>query len=79
MGAGRIAAPVGRPLHQRDGRLVAVFRLAADIAHRLVNQDGHLLLLVLPWAGQEDTSLLDLSIQIMIFAALRYSRMDRRQ
>ncbi|BDP41573.1 hypothetical protein DAETH_15420 [Deinococcus aetherius] len=28
------------------------------------------LLLVLPWAGQEDTSLLDLSIQIMIFAAL---------
>jgi branched-chain amino acid transport system permease protein len=28
------------------------------------------LLLVLPWAGQGDTSLLDLSIQIMIFAAL---------
>ena len=33
-------------LHQRDGGRVAVLGLAADVAHRLVQQDGHLLRLL---------------------------------
>jgi hypothetical protein len=34
-------------LHQHHGRLVAVLGLAADVAHRLVDQDGDLLALLL--------------------------------
>ncbi|WP_345451967.1 branched-chain amino acid ABC transporter permease [Deinococcus aluminii] len=48
--------------------LFAYLWRAAPWAKALVGLGS--LLLVLPWAGQEDTSLLDLSIQIMIFAAL---------
>ena len=48
--------------------LFAYLWRAAPWARALVGLGS--LLLVLPWAGQEDTSLLDLSIQIMIFAAL---------
>ncbi len=38
--------PVAARLHQRHRRLVAVLGLPADIAHRLVQQDGDLLLLL---------------------------------
>ncbi|MEF2277529.1 branched-chain amino acid ABC transporter permease [Deinococcus sp. YIM 134068] len=48
--------------------LFAYLWRAAPWAKALVGLGS--LLLVLPWAGQQDTSLLDLSIQIMIFAAL---------
>ncbi|WP_104990637.1 branched-chain amino acid ABC transporter permease [Deinococcus sp. NW-56] len=48
--------------------LFAYLWRAAPWAKALVGLGS--LLLILPWAGQEDTSLLDLSIQIMIFAAL---------
>ncbi|GAA5435454.1 branched-chain amino acid ABC transporter permease [Deinococcus aquaticus] len=48
--------------------LFAYLWKAAPWARALVGVAS--LLIVLPWAGREDTSLLDLSIQIMIFAAL---------
>ena len=41
-----VAAPVVALLHERDGGLVPVLRLAADVAHRLVQQDGDLLRLL---------------------------------
>jgi hypothetical protein len=44
--ARRIAGPVGALLHQHHRGLVAILGLAADVAHRLVQQDGHLLLLL---------------------------------
>jgi len=40
-------APAVLRLHQHHGRFMAVFGLAADIAHRLVDQDGDLLALLL--------------------------------
>ncbi|MDV6373950.1 branched-chain amino acid ABC transporter permease [Deinococcus arenicola] len=48
--------------------LFAYLWKAANWAKLLVGAGS--LLVVLPWAGRTDTSLLDLSIQIMIFAAL---------
>ena len=39
---GSIAFPVGALLHQHDRRLMAVLGLAADVADRLVQQDGDL-------------------------------------
>lgn len=72
---GAVAAPLRNPIIEAvivslflANVLFAYLWRAAPWARALVGAGS--LLLVLPWAGQEDTSLLDLSIQIMIFAAL---------
>ena len=46
----RVAAPMAAGLDQRGGRLVAILCLAADIADRLVDEDGDLARLLTPRA-----------------------------